>query len=213
MIRLPRFLDRLLRRSTRPSERAEPTAEHRWRGGGGLEVALFVGELTEAPAEAIATSTNPRLSMGGGTGRSVLAETGWGLRRQLEAIAAEEAERTGESDLPVGFVCATPGGEPPHRLIIHCVASDRLHHATAEAVRLSVEGALREADRAGCASLALPVFGTGHADLPYDRSLHAMAEALRDAEPGAVRTILVVLLLPDRVPIARQILDRVLVPG
>jgi O-acetyl-ADP-ribose deacetylase (regulator of RNase III) len=219
---MPRFLgllDRLFRRSSRrrfPGPRDEPktrSAERRWLAGGGLEVQLFVGELTDAPAEALCTSTNPRLSMGGGTGRSVLAETGWGLRRQLEELAEEEARRTGKSELPVGFTCATPGGQPPHRLIVHCVASDALHHATPEAARRCVEGALFEADRAGCTSLALPIFGTGHADLPYDRSLQAMAEALRDAGPSSVQTVLLVLLLPDRAPLARAVLGRVLAPA
>jgi len=214
---MPRFtglLERLFRRSAGPAsgEEDRPT-ERRWLGGGGLEVTLFVGELTEAPVEALCTSTNPRLSLGGGTGRSVLAETGWGLRRQLEELAEAEARRTGESELPVGFTCSTPSGEPPHRLIVHCVASDALHHSSPEAARRCVEGALREADRADCRSLALPVFGTGHADLDSERALQAMAEALRDAEPGAVESVLLVLLLADRVPAARATLDRVLAPA
>jgi len=208
------ILDRLFRWRTGSSDpHADPGPERRWIAGGGLEVKLFVGELTDASAEALCTSTNPRLSMGGGTGRSVLAETGWGLRRQLEAVVEEEARRTGVSELPVGFTCATPGGQPPHRLIVHCVASDALHHATADGARRCVQGALSEAGRAGCTSLALPIFGTGHADLPYDRSLQAMAEALRDASPSSVRTVLLVLLLPDRVPLARQVLDGVLTPA
>jgi len=201
----------LRRRRVGAAERLEAARNRRWIAGGDLEVQLFVGELTDAPAEAICTSTNPRLSMGGGTGRSVLVETGWGLRRKLEELAVEEARRLGESELPVGFTCATPGGAVPHQLIVHCVASDALHHSSPEAARLCVEGALGEADRAGCESLALPVFGTGHADLDYGRAVQAMAEALRDADPDAVRTVLLVLLLPDRVPLARQILDRVLV--
>lgn len=222
MPRFLRLLDGLFRRPPHLSDRssgassdssAAPARERGWTAGGGLEVSLFVGELTDAPAEAICTSTNPRLSMGGGTGRSVLAETGWGLRGRLAELAEAEERRTGESELPVGFTCSTPGGQPPHRLIVHCVASDRLHHATPEAARLCAEGALREADRAGCESLALPVFGTGHADLPYDRALRAMAEALRDAAPSAVRTVLLVLLLADRVPLAERVLDGVLGPS
>ena len=116
-------------------------------------------------------------------------------------------------ELPVGFTCATAAGTPPHELIIHCVASDRQHRSSAEAARLCTEESLREADRAGCASLALPVFGTGHADLPFDRGVEAMAEALRDAEPGSVETVLLVVHPPDRAPLAREVLDRVLAPG
>jgi len=176
-------------------------------------VSLFSGEIVEAPAEAICTSTNPRLSLGGGTGRAVLEETGWGLKRQLETIVEAEARRTGASELPVGFVCATLGGRPPHRLIVHCVASDHAHRSSPEAVRLCVEGALREAAGAGCATLALPVFGAGHATLPFDVALQALAEALRDAAPSPLREVLIVVLQPDRLDRAREVLDRVLVPS
>ncbi len=214
MGRFASFLGRLLgRRGSVPRgpNGSEDTAELRWTTAGGrLDVTLFVGDLVDAPAEALCTSTNPRLSLGGGTGRAVMAETGWSLRRDLQRIAEEEARRTGAAELPVGFTCATPGGEPPHRLIVHCVASEGEHHSSPRAVRLCVEGALREADRAECTSLALPVFGTGHADLPFHDGIEALAEALRDADPTAVRTILVVLHVSDRVPVARAILERVL---
>lgn len=216
MGRFASLLGRLLggRRSARrrPGGSEDTDApELRWTAADGrLEVTLFVGDLVDAPVEALCTSTNPRLSLGGGTGRAVMAETGWGLRRELQRIAEEEARRTGDDELPVGFTCTTPGGEPPHRLIVHCVASEGEHHSSPRAVRLCVEGALREADRAECTSLALPVFGTGHADLPFHDGVRALAEALRDADPTAVRTVLVVLHVPDRVALARAILDRVL---
>lgn len=214
MTRAMTVLSRILRRRAAPAAGpADDAMERRWvAGGGGLEVSLFVGEIVDAPAEAICTSTNPRLSLGGGTGRAVLEETGWGLKRRLEAIVEAEARRTGKSELPIGFTCATPGGRPPHRLIVHCVASDRAHRSSPEAARLCVEGALHEAGRAGCASLALPVFGAGHANLPFDDALRAMAETLRDAAPTAVREVLVVILQPDRAPAAARLLDQVLSP-
>ncbi|MFP3941439.1 MAG: macro domain-containing protein [Thermoanaerobaculia bacterium] len=178
--------------------------------GRGLEVSLFVGEIVDAPAEAICTSTNPRLSLGGGTGRAVIEETGWELKRRLEAVVEEEARRTGRDELPVGFTCATPGGRAPHRLIVHCVATDRRHHSSAEAVRRCVTGALGHAGDAGCESLALPVFGAGHARLPFDLAIRAIAEALRDASPSTVRQALIVVLQPDRAARAETLLDSVL---
>lgn len=188
-------------------------ATHRWTGGGGVRVSLFVGEIVDAPTEAICTSTNPRLSLGGGTGRAVLEETGWALKRRLEAVVEEEARRTGESELPVGFTCAVPGGRPPHRLIVHCVASDHAHRSSPEAVRLCVEGALREAGKAGCKSLALPIFGAGHADLRFDDALQAMAETLRETTAPGVEEVLLVILQADRAPVAAEILDRALAPS
>lgn len=205
------WLDGLYGESAGPPARPEARIDdRRWTAGGGIEVSLFVGEIVDAPVEAVCTSTNPRLSLGGGTGRAMLEETGWGLKRRLETVLEREAERTGERELPVGFTCATPGGRPPHRLIVHCVASDAAHRSSASVVGRCTEGALREADAAGCASLAMPVFGTGHADVPFEDALRALASALRDASTDSVREVLVVILQPDRIAAARKVLDGVL---
>lgn len=206
------FLDRLFKRPD-PAPDVGGGIVRRWTVGGRLEVALFVGEIVDAPAEAICTSTNPRLSLGGGTGKAVLEETGWGLKRELEAVIEEEARRTGRSELPVGFVCATPGGRPPHRLIVHCVASDRGHRSSPEAVRLCVEGALREAEGAGCTSVALPVFGAGHADLRFDDALETMVRTLLDVSTESLETVLLVILHPHQAPRAEAILDGGLEPA
>jgi len=206
------FLDRLLKRPG-PAQEAGGGVVRRWTVAGRLEVALFVGEIVDAPAEAICTSTNPRLSLGGGTGKAVLEETGWGLKRRLEAVVEEEARRTGRSDLPVGFVCASPAGRPPHRLIVHCVASDRSHRSSPEAVRLCVEGALREAEGAGCTNLALPVFGAGHANLPFDDALATIARTLLDVPTTTLDRVLLVILHPHQARRAEAILDGVLGTG
>lgn len=204
------FFDRILRRAQERADPAEEATRRRWIGGGGLEVALFVGEIVDAPAEAICTSTNPRLSLGGGTGRAVIEEAGWELKRRLETVVEEEARRTGRDELPVGFTCATPGGRPPHRLIVHCVASDRVHRSSAEGVYRCVAGALGHAEDAGCESIALPVFGTGHARLPFDVSVRAIAEALRDASPSTLRRAWIILFQADRAARAAGLLDEVL---
>lgn len=206
------FLDRLFKRPE-PAPEAGGGVVQRWTVGNRLEVVLFVGEIVDAPAEAICTSTNPRLSLGGGTGKAVLEETGWGLKRRLEGVVEEEARRTGRSELPVGFVCATPAGRPPHRLIVHCVASDRAHRSSPEAVRLCVEGALREAEGAGCASVALPVFGAGHANLPFEDALETIARTLLDVPTGTLQTVLLVILHPHQARRAEAILDGVLGTG
>lgn len=202
------FLDRMFKRP-------EPAPEaggivRRWTVGGRLEVALFVGEIVDAPAEALCTSTNPRLSLGGGTGKAVLEETGWGLKRRLEAVVEEEARRTGRSELPVGFVCATPAGRPPHRLIVHCVASDRAHRSSPEAVRLCVEGTLREAEEAGCTSAALPVFGAGHANLHFEDAVETIARTLEDVPTDGLETVLLVILHRHQAARAETILTGIL---
>lgn len=207
------FFDKILNRDPKRPDPSEEAPRRRWTGGGGLEVSLFVGEIVDAPAEAICTSTNPRLSLGGGTGRAVIEETGWELKRRLETVVEEEARRTGRDELPVGFTYATPGGRAPHRLIIHCVACDRVHRSSAEGVYRCVTGALGHAEDARCESLALPVFGTGHARLPFDVSIRAIAEALRDASPSTLRRAWIILFQADRAARAAGLLDEVLGGG
>jgi O-acetyl-ADP-ribose deacetylase (regulator of RNase III) len=209
------LLHRILRRGRYPQPPAgdgDGGGGRRWSTPAGLEVGLFVGEINDAPAEAVCISTNPRLSLGGGTGRAVLEATGWAVKRRLEAILATETAAQGGDGLPVGFTCATPGDGGRHRVVLHCVASDPLHRSSPGAVRLCTAGALARAEAEGCTSLALPVFGAGHAGLPFGEALGALAEALRDATTS-LRRALVVVLQPDRAAAAAEILDGVLGPG
>jgi O-acetyl-ADP-ribose deacetylase len=175
---------------------------------GPLTVSLYAGDLVDAPAAAICTSTNPRLSLLGGTGGAVVLEGGRGVKREAEALL-ERRRQAGHAEMEVGSVHITTAGTLPHELVIHCVASDALHRSSPAIVRRCVLGALAAADDAGCASVAMPVFGSGHSSLDFDEALGVIAEALRD---GATDVEEVVVVIPDRdrVPRARRQLDAVL---
>lgn len=178
---------------------------------GPLIVALHAGDLVTAPAAAICTSTNPRLSLLGGTGGAVVLEGGRGVKREAEALL-ERRRQGGDEEMEVGSVHTTTAGTLPHDLVIHCVASDSLHRSSPAIVRRCVHGALAAADAAGCASVAMPVFGSGHSSLDLDEALGAIAEALRDGTTD-VEEVVLVLLDPDRVPRARRQLDAILAPA
>lgn len=136
---------------------------------------IFVGDIADAEADAICTSTNPRLSLMMGTGASVRGRGGSVISRACEAIVAAEGQ------LPAGSAHATTAGSLPHKIVIHCVASDVAHHSSTDIVRSCVRNAVRIAKDAGCASLALPILGTGHAHLRFDDAVKAIAEELRGA--------------------------------
>jgi O-acetyl-ADP-ribose deacetylase (regulator of RNase III) len=187
--------------------RAQPP--ERWRAPGGAEVALFVGDLAEAPAEVLCTSTNSRFSLLGGTGAAIIESAGWGLRDEAQAIVEAARASTGRAELDVGTVHRTSAGRLPRAFVLHCVASGPGHRTSVEAIRSCVRGALGEADRAGRFTLAMPVFGAGHAGLPFARAVRAIAEELASTATTVPRIVLVVFE-EDRVTLVRRILDEVL---
>lgn len=170
-----------------------------------MKLSLLTGDITEAEADAICTSTNPRLTLMMGTGGAVRDRGGWDVLRAAEKIVAEEESRTGRKALPPGSAWVTTAGTLPFKVIIHCVASSATHLSSAEVIRACVKSALRRAEEAGCATVAMPVFGTGHARFRFDRAVAAMAETLRDT-PSAVREVIIVVADEAKAAIARKVL-------
>jgi O-acetyl-ADP-ribose deacetylase len=151
-----------------------------------MKTTVFAGDITEAPADAICTSTNPRLSLAMGTGGAVRERGGLSILRECEAIVAASAP------LRAGSVHLTSAGSLPYKRVLHCVASDANHNSSAAIIRACVAGALAAADGEGIARLAMPVFATGHAHFRFREALAAMAEALRSASTGVAEVIVVV---------------------
>jgi O-acetyl-ADP-ribose deacetylase (regulator of RNase III) len=164
-----------------------------------VKISVYVGDITDAPAAAVCTSTNPRLSLMMGTGSAVRERGGFRIARACEAIVAVQGP------LPVGSAHVTTAGALPHKAVIHCVASD-VNHASSEAVvRLCVKNALALAEAAACSSVAMPVFATGHARVKFAQAVDAMAAALRGAVTS-VREVVVVTNDPDRADDVRRAL-------
>lgn len=174
-----------------------------------MDVSVFIGDIADASADAVCTSTNPRLSLMMGTGGSIRERGGFEVLRACEALLEEERKRSGRSVLPVGSVHVTTAGRLPFKAAIHCVASDATHHLSSpEIIRKCVTNALRAAESRGFSSLAMPVFATGHARVRFDLSVTTMVEALRDANTS-VRNVTLVVLDEERGEEARKIVERV----
>jgi O-acetyl-ADP-ribose deacetylase (regulator of RNase III) len=165
-----------------------------------MNVSIFVGDIADAPAEAICTSTNPRLSLMMGTGASVRERGGFEVLRECEAIVAAAGR-----PLPPGSTHVTSAGKLPAKVIIHCVACDTHHLSSPDIVAVCVKNALARADEARCRSIALPVFATGHARVKFDRAIAAMADALRTAQTS-VEEVLIVISDPARAEQAKRLL-------
>jgi O-acetyl-ADP-ribose deacetylase len=160
-------------------------------------VSLFIGDIADAPAEAICTSTNVRLSLMMGTGASVRERGGWDVLRECEAIVEERFRETGQRVLPHGAVFRTTAGKLPYRAVFHCVASDRNHLTSPELIAICVRRALSSATSSGVRTLAIPVLGSGHARMKFDSALRALAAAVRE-EKSSMDHVVIVVLDPDR---------------
>lgn len=150
-----------------------------------MHVSIFVGDIADADAEAVCTSTNPRLSLAMGTGASVRERGGIEILR-----ACEEIVRTAPP--APGSAVVTTAGRLPYKFAIHCVASDAAHQSSEALIRQCVRSALQAAGERECASVAMPVFGSGHAHVRFPRAVTAIAEALRGTKTSVRQLILVV---------------------
>ena len=164
-----------------------------------MKVSVFVGDITDVQADAVCTSTNPRLSLMMGTGGAVRERGGFQVLRECERL-------TGGHSLPAGSAYVTTGGALPYKAVIHCVASDTSHRSSTDIVRLCVKNALARADAARCATVAMPVFGSGHARVRFEQALTAMRDVLRNADTG-VEHVIVVVYDADRAETARRLLE------
>jgi O-acetyl-ADP-ribose deacetylase (regulator of RNase III) len=174
-----------------------------------MKVSVFVGDIADADAEAVCTSTNSRLSLVMGTGASIRARGGIEILRACEEIVDAAERRQGRRTLAPGTAHVTTAGQLPHEIAIHCVASDDAHESSEAIIRSCVQNALRRADERGCTSVAMPVFATGHAHAKFDRAIRVMAEEIRGARTS-VRQITIVVSSDERAEDARSVLADVL---
>jgi O-acetyl-ADP-ribose deacetylase len=151
-----------------------------------VRISLLAGDITDADTDAICTSTNPRLTLVMGTGAAVRGRGGFGILRACEEIVAREGP------LPPGAARVTTAGELPHKIAIHCVASDASHRSSEDVIASCTRNAIARAAESACRSVAMPVFGSGHARVPFARSLRVMVEVLRQSSMQHV-----VIAIPD----------------
>ena len=164
-----------------------------------IDISIFEGDLTDATADAICTSTNPRLSLMMGTGGAVRERGGFEILRACEAIVRNKP-------LPPGSAHVTTAGALPFKIAIHCVAATENHLTSAAIIRACTRSALVLAAENGCSSVVMPVFGSGHGRFKFDQALGAMLEAIREA-PQAIARVVIAVNEPERARMARRVLQ------
>ncbi len=164
-----------------------------------MRFSIFVGDIADADAEAICTSTNPRLSLMMGTGAAVRGRGGYEILRACEEIVRREGP------LPPGSAWPTTAGSLPSKVVIHCVASDASHRSSENTIAMCVRNALDCAAREGCRTVVMPVFATGHAHMNFRGAVEAMARTARELSTS-VKEIVLVIRDDDHLDVVREVL-------
>ena len=145
-----------------------------------MELEVREGDIATVAADAIANAANDRLWMGGGVAGALLRAGGAGIER--EAIA--------QGPVPVGTAVATTAGRLQARYVVHGAVMGQDLATDAEKIRRTTRSCLELADELGCASLALPAFGSGVGGFPLGECARIMVAEARAFEPSSLRRVL-----------------------
>ena len=152
-----------------------------------MEIELVEGDIAALEVDAVANAANDRLWMGAGVAGALKRAGGEEIER--EAIA--------KGPIPVGDAVATGAGRLPARWVIHGAVMGQDLRTDAELVRRTTLACLRLADELGCASLALPAFGTGVGGFPLAECARIMVEAVEAYEPRSLERVVFAVLGED----------------
>jgi O-acetyl-ADP-ribose deacetylase len=134
-----------------------------------VQLEVREGDIAAVEADAIANAANDQLWMGAGVAGALKRAGGDDIER--EAMA--------QGPVPVGSAVATTAGRLRARYVIHGAVMGQDLRTNAELVRATTRACLALADSLGCASLALPAFGTGVGGFPLDDCARIMVEEAR----------------------------------
>src|SRR5204862_211082 len=126
-----------------------------------MQLEVREGDIAAVEADAIANAANDRLWMGAGVAGALKRTGGSEIERDATALGP----------IPLGTAVATGAGRLHARWVIHGAVMGQDLRTNLELVRATTRACLALADDHGCASLALPAFGTGVGGL----SLHDCA--------------------------------------
>jgi O-acetyl-ADP-ribose deacetylase len=134
-----------------------------------MELEVREGDIAAVEADAVANAANDRLWMGAGVAGA--------LKRAGGEAIEEEAVALGP--IPLGTAVATGAGRLPARWVLHGAVMGQDLQTDAELVQRTTRACLALADELGCASLALPAFGTGVGGFPLAECARIMVAEAR----------------------------------
>src|ERR1700723_2230900 len=120
---------------------------------GGKRIRIVSGNIVDVVADAIVSSDDNYLTMGGGVSMAIRAAAGEEVYREARRLVP----------VPIGSAAVTAAGLLRARWLLHAIVID---HDTnrfpdVDIVRKATVSCLHEADNRGCRSMAMPALGTG----------------------------------------------------
>jgi len=155
-----------------------------------LQITILHGSLLEVEAELIVNPANSYGLMGGGVA---------GVIRRIAGSSVEEEARR-YAPIPVGKAVLTSGGRTKLKGIIHApTMAEPAMRIPATNVDLATRAALDLADTHGFVSIALPGMGTGVGCVASQESARTMIHVIRQFDPTALQSIILVDVDPSMV--------------
>jgi O-acetyl-ADP-ribose deacetylase (regulator of RNase III) len=147
--------------------------------GGGMQLTVVEGDITEQHVDAIVNAQNERMRGGAGVNGAIHAAGG---PRIMEDLVARFPH-----GLPTGEAGWTTAGELPARWVIHAVGP--VHGSgTREQLVSCYANALRIADELGARSVAFPLLSAGIYGWPIDDAIRAAVDTIRST-PTSVEEV------------------------
>jgi O-acetyl-ADP-ribose deacetylase (regulator of RNase III) len=148
-----------------------------------MEIVVQKGDITKLTVDAIVNAANSYGIMGGGVAGAI--------RRAGGTAIQEEAVK--QAPVPIGKAVKTTSGSLPCKAVIHAPTMVEPGERTnVENVRKATIAALKCADEAGFASVAVPGMGTGVGRVPEDHAAQSIVEAVRNFSPRNVKKVILI---------------------
>ncbi|MCB9298973.1 MAG: macro domain-containing protein [Lewinellaceae bacterium] len=129
-------------------------------------------DITTVPADAIVSSDDNYLSMGGGVSQAIRYKAGASIREEIKK----------HLPMKIGEVAVTSAGNLGARYIFHGITIDfdNWEYANEEVVRSIVNKSLELAETLGLKTISFPALGTGVAKFPFQLAAKTMTNAITD---------------------------------
>jgi O-acetyl-ADP-ribose deacetylase (regulator of RNase III) len=149
-----------------------------------MEFEVIQGDIAQQRADALVNAAGTSLRMGSGVAGA--------LRRAANGPINEDAIAQGPVEL--GAVAVTDAYDLDAEYVVHAAAMPHFGdgRATRSSIRDATRNALAKADELGCASVVLPVLGTGAAGFDFEDGARAVCKAIRDFEPEGLPKVQVI---------------------
>ncbi|MBI3973661.1 MAG: macro domain-containing protein [Chloroflexi bacterium] len=159
---------------------------------GASTITLRFGDIVSSHAEALVSSDDGWLTMGGGVSQALGKAAGASLRVEARKLVATAPAQ-------VGDVVVTSAGRLRAKYVLHAITiGTGLEEIGPDAiVRHAVRKVMRLVPLLGCRSVAFPAIGTGVAGIPFEVAAAEMGQALVTALRDGRQRLAVELYLLD----------------